>query len=194
MLCTLFLASKEAHLCEKCDNLFDFDDKLSVISLLLEILHRLNAISIAFYTPNTMHAVYRVETCPNVRKMRPFTRFWRQTERYFAIVGDISTFERYFHRILQAECYARRFYSRNMPNCTQNATIYSILTTHWALFRVCWRYFDVYTLFPLYFTRRVLCTPVSSSKEADLCEKFDHLLDFEENCALYRSCWRYFDV
>ena len=59
---------------------------------------------------------------------------------------------------------------------------------------LCWRYFDVYTLFPFYFTRRVLCTPVSSTKEADLCEKCDHLLDFEENCAIYSSCWRYFNV
>ena len=59
---------------------------------------------------------------------------------------------------------------------------------------LCWRYFNVYTLFPFYFTRRVLSTPVSSSKEADLCEKCDHLLDFEENSALYRSCWRYFNV
>ena len=78
MPCTLFLAFKEANLFEKCDNLFDFDDKVSVISLLLEILHRLNAISIAFYTPNAMHAVYRVETLPIVRKMRPFTPFWRK--------------------------------------------------------------------------------------------------------------------
>ena len=98
--------------CEECDNLFDFDDKLSVISLLLEILHRLNAFSITFYTPNAMHAVYRVETCPNVRKMRPFTRFWRHTESYFAFVGDISKFKIYFHRILHAENCARQFHRR----------------------------------------------------------------------------------
>ena len=37
-------------------------------------------------------------------------------------------FKRYFHCILNAECYACLFHRRNWPNCTQNATIYSILT------------------------------------------------------------------
>ena len=52
--------------------------KLSVISLLLEIFRHSNAISVAFYAPNAMHAVFGLETCPTVRKMRPFTRFWRK--------------------------------------------------------------------------------------------------------------------
>ena len=89
-----------------------FGRKLSAISLVFDILRCLNAISIAFYTPNAMHAVYRVETCPNVRKMRPFTRFWRHTESYFAFVGDISKFKIYFHRILHAENCARQFHRR----------------------------------------------------------------------------------
>ena len=36
----------------------------------------------------------------------------KKAERYFAIVGDISTFKRYFHCILHVECYARRFWRR----------------------------------------------------------------------------------
>ena len=178
MLCSPFLAWKEADLCEKCDNLLYFDDKLSVLTLLLEIFRRLNAISIAFYTPNATHAAFSVESIPTVRKMRPFTPFWRklsvisllldifrrsnsifiafytsnamhavfsdessptvrkmrqftlfwrQTERSYAIVGDISTFTCYFHSILHAECYACRFQRRINPNCAQNATIYYIL-------------------------------------------------------------------
>ena len=153
-------SSKEADLCEKCDHVLDFDDKLWVISLLLEIFRSLSAVSIAFYTPSAMHAVFSVEATPTVRKMRPFTPFWRkqsvvstmleifrrlkatsiafytsnamlavfgversrpvlkmrqftlfwrQTERSYAIVGDISPFKRYFHSILHAECYACRF-------------------------------------------------------------------------------------
>ena len=51
--------------------------KRGVISLLLEIFRRLHAISIAFYTPNDMHAVFSVKTSPTVRKMRPVTRLWR---------------------------------------------------------------------------------------------------------------------
>ena len=52
--------------------------KLCVISVLLQIFRRLNAISIAFYTPNAMHAVFSAESSPTMRKMRPFTRFWRK--------------------------------------------------------------------------------------------------------------------
>ena len=48
--------------------------------------------------------------------------------RAFAPVGDISKFKRYFHCILNAECYARLFHRRNWPSCTQDTTIYSILT------------------------------------------------------------------
>ena len=75
----------------KCDHLLDFDDTLRVISLLLEIFRSLIAFSIAFYTPDAMHANFIVD------KSRP-------------------------------------------------------------------------------------------------CEECDDFLDFEENCALYCSCWRYFDV
>ena len=52
--------------------------KLCVVSILLEIFRRLNATSIAFYTPSAMHAVFGVESSPTVRNMRPFTRFWRK--------------------------------------------------------------------------------------------------------------------
>ena len=78
MLCTTFSASRQAQLCAKCDHLLDSDDKLSVISLLLEIFRRLNAVSIAFYTPNAIHAVFIIETSLTVRKMRPSTRFRRK--------------------------------------------------------------------------------------------------------------------
>ena len=74
-----------------------------------------------------MHAVSSVETSSTVRKVRPFTTFRRQTDPYFAMVGDISTFKGYFYCILRAECYTRRFQRRDKPNCAKNATIYSIL-------------------------------------------------------------------
>ena len=168
--------------------------KLCVISLLLEIFRRLIDIYIAFHTPIATHAAFSVVVGPTVRKMRPFTRFWRHTERYFAFVGGISTFIRYFHFISHAECYVRQFHRRKKQTCAKNsticsilkktvryiapvgdiltckrylhcilhvecyagcfwrrkkhtcaknATIYSILTTNWALFRYCWRYFTV---------------------------------------------------
>ena len=46
--------------------------------------------------------------------------------RYIGPAGDISSFKRCFHRILHAECYARRFKRRNKLNCVLNATIYTI--------------------------------------------------------------------
>ena len=67
--------------------------KLTVISFLLEMFRRLIAISIAFYTPNAMHARFIVETSPTVRNMRPCTQFWRKTVRYIGPVGDISPFK-----------------------------------------------------------------------------------------------------
>ena len=128
MICTTILASKQAQLWAKCDHLLRSDDKLSAISLLLEIFRRLNAISFAFYTLSAMHAIFSLESVPTVRKIRPFTRFWWQTVRYIGPAGDISTFKCYFHRILHAQWYARQFHRRNIKICTKNATIYSILT------------------------------------------------------------------
>ena len=51
----------------------------------------------------------------------------KKTVRYFDLVGDISTFKRYIHCILHAECYARQFRRRKEQTCGQNATISSIL-------------------------------------------------------------------
>ena len=104
-----------------------FWGKLCVISLLLEIFRRLIDIYIAFHTPIATHAAFSVVVGPTVRKMRPFTRFWRHTERYFAFVGGISTFIRYFHFISHAECYVRQFHRRTKQPCAKNATICSIL-------------------------------------------------------------------
>ena len=64
---------------------------------------------------------------PNCEKTATIYAILKKTVRYFAIVGDISPFESYFHCILHTESYARRFYRRNKPNCAKNATIYAIL-------------------------------------------------------------------
>ena len=102
--------------------------KLCVISSLLEIFRRLIAISIAFYTPNAMHAVFSADSSPTVRKMRPYTRFW------WKLCG-ISVLLEIFRRL---------------------------------------------KLFPSHFTHRMLCTPDSSSKQARLFAKCDHVLDFDD--------------
>ena len=68
-------------------------------------ISRLIAISIAFYMPNATHAIFSVERIPTMR----IYSILQKTVCYFAIVGDISTFKRYIHCILHAECYADRF-------------------------------------------------------------------------------------
>ena len=50
---------------------------LSVISLLLKEFRRLNAIFIAFYTPNVVHGVFSFEISTAARKSQTCTRFWR---------------------------------------------------------------------------------------------------------------------
>ena len=64
--------------CAKNASICSILRKLSAISLVLEIFRRLNAISIALYTPNDMHTVFGVERSRPVRKMRSFTQFWRK--------------------------------------------------------------------------------------------------------------------
>ena len=57
----------------------------------------------------------------------------KKTLRYFAIVGDISPFKRYFDGILHAKRHARQFHRRKEQKCAKNATIYAILkkTVHY---------------------------------------------------------------
>ena len=150
--------------------------KLSVISLLLEIFRRLNANSIAFNTPNAMQTVLNVETSQTVRKMRPFTRFWRK-------LWVISILLEIFRRL---NAISIAFYT---PKATH--AVFSVETSqtvrtmknsrdfeeNCALFRYCWRDFTVWKLFPLHLTRRMLCKPFLASKQAKLWEKCDHLRD-----------------
>ena len=101
--------------------------KLCVISVLLEIYRRLIAISIAFYTPNAMHASFSVETSPTMRKMRPCSRFWRK----LCVMSFLLEIFRRLNAISIAfytpNDITRRFQRGDKPNCAQNATIYTIL-------------------------------------------------------------------
>ena len=64
---------------------------------------------------------------PNCAQNATIYTILKKTKSYSAFVGDISLFNRYFHRILHAECYARQFHRRNIKICAKNATIYTIL-------------------------------------------------------------------
>ena len=46
---------------------------------------------------------------PNYAQNATIFTILKKTVRYNRPVADTATFERYFHRILHAECYARRF-------------------------------------------------------------------------------------
>ena len=54
--------------------------KVNVISLLLVIFRRFNAIFIPFYTPNVVHSVFSFETSTAALKSQSFTRFWRKVD------------------------------------------------------------------------------------------------------------------
>jgi hypothetical protein len=146
-------ASKESLQIAK-RNLWNFDEN-SVISFLIEIFRRLNALSTPFYTPNVAHANFRVETVPGNPKTQSF-RFRRKL-CYFPPDWDISAFMRYFFSILHAERSAGQNQSRNNPWKSQNA-IFEI-STKTLLFRSCLRYFGVYTPILLHSTRRTQRTP-----------------------------------
>jgi hypothetical protein len=146
-------ASKESLQIAK-RNLWNFDEN-SVISSLIEIFRRLNALSTPFYTPNVEHANFSVETVPVNPKTQSF-RFRRKL-CYFPPDWDISAFMRYFFSILHAERSAGQNQSRNNPWKSQNA-IFEI-STKTLLFRSCLRYFGVYTPILLHSTRRTQRTP-----------------------------------
>jgi hypothetical protein len=52
-------------------NLSNFGEN-SVISIRIEILRRLNALSTPFYTPNVLHVDFSIETIPANRKWQSF--------------------------------------------------------------------------------------------------------------------------
>jgi hypothetical protein len=55
----------------KTQSFFDFDEN-SVISFLIKIFRRFNALFTNLYTPNVLHATFSVETIPATRKKQSF--------------------------------------------------------------------------------------------------------------------------
>jgi hypothetical protein len=131
-------------------NLSNFYE-ISVISFRIEILRHLNALSTPFYTPNVVHADFRVETIPPNRKTQSFK--FRLRLCYFVPDWDDSTFKGSFHSILYAECSACRFQCRNNACKSQNAIFQISTKSLW--FRSGFRYYGIQTLFPLYSTLRM---------------------------------------
>ena len=167
--------------------------KLIVISLLLEIFARLNAISIALYMPNIMHAVFVVETSPSVRNMRTYTRHCRK--------GSVISLLLEIFRRLNAISIA--FYT---PIATHAAFSVETITSVRKVrpFTPLWRKLSVISILLGKFRRLnamsiAFYTPDAMHANFIVdkcrpCEECDNFLDFEEKCSLYSSCWRYFDV
>ena len=166
--------------------------KLSVISLLLAIFRRLNATSIAFYTPNVTHAVSSVETIPTVSKLRQFTQFWRK-------LSVISILLEIFGR-LNATSIA--FYTSNAMHAVFGVER-SRPVRKMRSFTRFWRKLSAISLLLEIFRRlnaiSIAFYTANTMHDSFIvdrsrpCEKCDNLLDFEENCALFRSCWKYFE-
>jgi hypothetical protein len=98
-------------------NLSIFDEN-SVITILIEIFQRLNALSTPFYTPNVANANFIVKSIPANRKTETFK--FRQKLGYFVPDFDISAFKLYFLSILPAERSARQFHCQINPCKSQN--------------------------------------------------------------------------
>ena len=84
------------------------------------IFRRLNAIYTALCMQNVVHEFSSAETGPDTRNDSPILT---KIKRYFFPVCDISTFKRYFLRIMRAERSTLAFQRRNMPRHTQIAII-----------------------------------------------------------------------
>jgi hypothetical protein len=121
-----------------------------VISFLIQISRRLNALSTPFYTPNVAHANFSVETIPANHKTQTFK--FRRKHCYFDPDCDITRFKRSFHSILHAERSALQFQRRNHPCKSQNA--YFQISEKTLLLRSSLRYLGVLTVFPNHSTRR----------------------------------------
>jgi hypothetical protein len=115
--CMPISGSKQAQQLAK-HNLSSLSTK-TVISLLIEIFRRLNALSTPFYAANAVHADFSVETSPASRKTQSFFPF--DENCHFALVWDISVFRRSFHSIPRGERNARRFQRRNKHSNSQNS-------------------------------------------------------------------------
>jgi hypothetical protein len=115
--CTPISASKQAREIAK-RNLSAISMK-TVISLLIEIFHSLNALFTPFYTRNVLKADFSVETSPGNRKTQSFVDF--DENCYFVPDRDISSFRSSFCSILHGQRSPRRFQRRNKPGKSQNA-------------------------------------------------------------------------
>ena len=167
--------------------------KLCVISLLLEIFRRLIDILIVFYTPIATHAVFSVESCPTVRTMRPFTPFWRKLcaiSLVLEIFRRLNAISILFHT--PSATYAIFIVERSRPvrkmrrfaRFGRKLCVISLLLE---IFR------RLNAISIAFYTPDEMHANFIVDKSRP-CEECDDFLDFEENCALYCSCWRYFDV
>jgi hypothetical protein len=111
--------SKQSLQIAKC-NLSNFDEN-SVISIQIEILRRLRALSTPFYTPNVLHVHFSVEEIPVNRKTQSFK--FRRKLCYFFPDSDTAAFKRSLHSILHGETIPCRFQCRNNPCKSQNAIL-----------------------------------------------------------------------
>jgi hypothetical protein len=159
-------------------NLSNFYE-ISVISFRIEILRHLNALSTPFYTPNVVHADFRVETIPPNRKTQYFK--FRRNLCHFVPDSDTTEFKRPFHSILRADRIACRFQCWNSPCKSQNA-IFQISTKSLS-FRYWLRYYGIWTLFALHSTRRTNCMSISASKHSLQIAK-RNLSNFDENSVI----------
>ena len=108
MICTPILASNQAQLYENATI-------YSILTKIVGYVYSVGYIS-AFkcYFHCILHAEcyarhFHLRNKPDCSQNAIIYTILKKTVRYIDPVGDICISKRYFHRILHAECYARRF-------------------------------------------------------------------------------------
>ena len=145
-----------------------------------------------------MHAecseyVYKRRIKPRNTKIDNHSLIFTKITRYFSPVLDISTFKRPFHSILHAEHSAYVLYRRKAPRGTQIAIIrrfcrkLCVISLPFKIFR------RLNANFTPFCMQNVVHT-FASVKTNPETRKSLSFVDFDDNCALFHSPLKYFDV
>ena len=180
MLYTPFSASRQAQLCEKCDHILDFDENCGVYRFCWLYLYVLQLFPSHFtrrmlYSP--FSASRLAQLCAKCDHLLDFDENCGLYRYCWLCLYVLTLCPLHFTRRMLYTPFAA---SRQTQLCAKCEHIHDF-DENCGLYRFCCLYLYVLTLFPLHFTRRMLYTPFSASRQAQLCEKCDHLLDFEEN-------------
>jgi hypothetical protein len=125
--CTPTSQSNQAQQLAKL-NLSSISTK-TIISFLIEIFLRLDALSNPLYAANAVHADFTIETSPATRKTQSFLDF--DENCYFVPDGYISAFKRSFHSILHAKSSSCLSFGSCRACCDGEIGVHCVRRVEW---------------------------------------------------------------